>query len=138
MVNALMSHWYIPKVSIDNRFFNVVTAAEALARIRRKKQRIDFGDELRVLAHEAGSTFGALVGDVNSWVKEIVQVRNNNVVHRGLRGDVQGSRLYGLAESVYFLVVLVLFSECRVPEATSVKVRNHQRFASAARLLKGV
>ena len=137
VINSLMSHWYIPKVSVDNRFFNVVTAAEALARIRRKKQRIDFGDELRVLAHEAGSTFGALVGDVNSWVKEIVQVRNNNVVHRGLRGDVQGSRLYWLAESVYFLVVLVLCSECDVPEATSAKIRNHQRFASLASRLKG-
>ena len=74
------------------------------------------------------------MGDVNSWVKEIVQVRNNNVVHRGLRGDVQGSRLYWLAESVYFLVVLVLCSECDVPEATSAKIRNHQRFASLASL----
>ena len=124
-------------VLVDNRFFNVVTAAEALARIRRKQQTIDFENELGALAREAGSTFGALVGDVNSWVKEIVQVRNNNVVHRGLRGDVQGSRLYCLAESVYFLVVLVLCSECDVPEATSAKIRNHQRFAWLASRLKG-
>ena len=138
VIDSLMIHWYIPKVSIENRFFNVVTAAEAFARIRRQKQSINFGDELGVLAHEAGGTFGELVGDVISWVKEIVQVRNNNVVHRGLRGGIDGSRLYGLAEAIYFLVVLLLLEECQIPEDAIAKLREHKRFTSLARRLKSL
>ena len=49
------------------------------------------------------------VGGVEGWVtNEIVRVRQNNLVHRGLRGDAEGPRMFWLAESLYFLVVFCL------------------------------
>ena len=141
VIGLLMSRWYLPKLYADIRFFNVVTAAEALARVRLqrpRKGRIKLYKGLKELVSHAGDTFEALVGDADCWVKEVVRVRNNNVVHRGLDEEIEVSRLHWLSESVYFLVVLVLLKESRAPEATIAKMQNHRRFVSLAKILKNV
>lgn len=137
VIGTLMNYWYAPEQTEESKFFNVITAAEALARIRVQQQNINFGRELKLLACNAGHAFKALVGDVDSWVNEVVRIRNNNVVHSGLRGYADGFKLFDLSESVYFLVVLCLLRECNVSAGTLAGVQRHQRFARLARQLQG-
>ena len=124
---ALLSHRYIPRMYTDNRFENIVTAAEALARVRCGKQHIKLRPALESLAEEAGEPFRALVQDVNGWTKRIVTTRTNNVVHRGLHEN-EAPDLYALSESVYFLVVMCLIRECGVDIDTSTNIGKTQAF----------
>ena len=127
VLSALLSHHYIPMMYTDNRFGNVVTAAEALTRIRCGKQNINLRPALKSLALEAGEPFRAIVQDVNSWTKRIVTTRTNNVVHRGLHEN-EAPDLYALSESVYFLVVMCLLRECGVDIDTSTNIGKTQAF----------
>ena len=135
VVGSLLSHWYLPTIYTDNRFLNIIIAAEALERIRQNQQNINFSNGLEGLANYAGKPFKMLVQDVKPWVNEVVRLRINNLVHRGLHGDIEGPRLFWLSESLYFLVVLCLFRECGVAEKTLSKITRHQRFISTAKQL---
>ena len=86
----------------------------------------------------SGDTFEALVDDVKSWSREVVQVRVNQIVHRGLRGDIDGSRLYDLTESLYYLVVLCLLRECGVSENAFSNIKQHQIFKQLGHRLRGL
>ena len=127
VLSALLSHRYIPMMYTDNRFGDIVTAAEALTRIRYGKQNLKLQSALKSLAMEAGEPFRALVQDVNSWTKCIVTTRTNNVVHRGLHEN-EAPDLYALSESVYFLVVMCLLRECGVDIDTSTDIGKTQVF----------
>ena len=131
VIGVLLGQWYIPKMYVENRFFNAITAAETFHRIRIQEQVVDFLKALKSLAEEAGDTFSSLVGDIDQWAKKVIQTRFRNVVHRGLHEN-EDPDLYLLSESVYFLVVLCLLQECGVPKDTLTKMQYHQRF----RLLK--
>ncbi len=136
LIGSLLSHWYLPTIYTDNRFLNIIIAAEALERIRLNQQTINFSDGLGRLASIAGEPFKGLVQDVKSWVNEIIRVRTNNLVHRGLHGGIGGPRMYWLSESVYFLVVFCLLRECGVAESTLLNFMNHQRFRMIAEQLQ--
>ena len=127
VLSALLSHRYIPMMYTDNRFGNIVTAAEALTRIRCDKQKVNLRPALESLALEAGEPFRALVQDVQRWTKCIVTTRTNNVVHRGLHEN-EAPDLYALSESVYFLVVMCLLRECGVDIDTSTDIGKTQAF----------
>ena len=132
VVDSLLSHWYLPTFYTDNRLLNTIIAAEALERIRRQQQDINFSDALHSLIELAGAPFRELVEDVDAWVKEIVQARINNLVHRGLHGNLEGHRMYDLSESLYFLVVLCLLRESGIAEQTLAKMQEHRRFKTLA------
>ena len=136
VIDSLLSHWYLPTIYTDNRLLNMIIAAEALHRIRIKKQNFDFCDALIDLAVLAGDPFKAIVRDVESWAKEVVQARINHLVHRGLHGNLEGKRMYDLSESLYFLVVLCLLRECGIPEGTLSKMQNHRRFGWVSEQLR--
>lgn len=136
VVSSLLSHWYLPSLYEENRFLNIVIAAEALERIRTQQQNLNFRYALQRLAKDAGDTFEALVDDVESWSEEITRVRVNKVVHRGLGGDIDGSRLYDLTESLYYLVVICLLKECGVPENAFSSIQQHQRFRQLGHRLR--
>ena len=136
VIGSLLSHWYLPTIYTDNRFLNIIIAAEALERIRLNQQSFNFSDGLERLVSFAGEPFDGLVQDVKSWVNEIVRVRTNNLIHRGLRGDIEGPRMFWLSESVYFLVVFCLLRECGVAESTLSNIKNHQRFRMIAEQLQ--
>ena len=127
VIRTLLSHTYSQQIYADIRFFNAITAAEALARIRSGRQNLKLNDELKLMTAGAGSVFESLVGDVEQWIKEIVQTRINNVIHRGLH-ESETPRLLLLAESLYFLVVLSLLQECEIPEKVLSNVASHSRF----------
>ena len=42
VVGTLLAQWYLPDMHAENRFLNVVIAAEALERIRTGKQKFPF------------------------------------------------------------------------------------------------
>lgn len=136
VVGLLTSHWYMPTLYVENRFFNAITAAETLQRIRTNKQMLDFHKMLKGLASEAGEIFQKLVGNVDSWAKLVRDTRVKRVVHRGLHesGDVDG--VYWLAESVYFLLVLCLLRQCGVPETTLAGIRNRGRFVQLSKQIQ--
>ena len=136
VVGLLTSHWFMPTLYVENRFFNAITAAETLQRIRCKKQNIDFLKTLKALASQAGETFSSLVGDAEAWAKRVRQTRINRVVHRGLFESGDSDELYWLAESVYFLVVLSLLRECGVPETAMAGIRNRGRFVALSKRLR--
>ena len=128
VIGSLLSHWYLPTMYTDNRFLNIIIAAEALERIRRNRQSVNFSEGLESLADLAGDPFRSLVQDVQPWANEIIRARTNHLVHRGLHGDMDGLRMHWLAESLYFLVVLCLLRECGVPEKVLSKIQQNQRF----------
>ena len=136
VIDSLLSDWYLPRTYTDNRLLNSIIATEALERIRIKKQNFDFCDALIDLAVLAGDPFKAIVRDVESWAKEVVQARINHLVHRGLHENLEGKRMYDLSESLYFLVVLCLLRECGISEQTLSKMQNHRRFGWVAKQLK--
>ncbi len=127
VIGALMNSWYLPLIYLENRFFNVITAAETLERIRLQEQIFPFRVALNSLANRAGSTFMALVDDVDAWINKVVATRVKNVVHRGLH-ESEDPDLYLLSESVYFLVVLCLLRECGVAEEILANFKRHRRF----------
>ena len=138
VIGSLLSHWYLPSLYEENRFLNVVIAAEALERIRTQQQVLNFRHALQRLAKDAGDTFEALVDDIGAWSNEVTRVRVNHVVHRGLGGDINGLRLYDLTESLYYLVVLCLLRECGVPQDAFSNIKQHHRFRQLAHRLREV
>ena len=132
---ALLSHRYIPRMYTDNRFGNILTAAEALSRVRSGKQHIKLRPSLESLADEAGEPFRAIVLDVGSWAKRVVDTRVLNVVHRGLHEN-DSPNLYALSESVYFLVVMCLLREVGVDSDTLCRIQRSQECQWLSRQLQ--
>ena len=138
VVGSLMRHWYIPSMYIQDRFFNSVVAAEALARIRAGQQNINLRMELEGLAGYAGDVFLSIVDDSDLWAKRVVRVRDNNIVHIGLRRDIGSFSLQLLSESLYYLVVLCLLRECGVPDEALKKLGTRERVRRLCDRMKSV
>lgn len=128
VIALLVSHWYVPPLYQEQRYFNAFVAAESLIRIRKQEQNIKTLKELIDLAERIETLFVPLVGDLGTWAGEVVQTRNNYVVHPGRRGSGDGHRLYLLSESIYLLVVLSLLLECGVAEDSLKNVLNHDHY----------
>ena len=135
VVGLLTSHWYMPTLYIENRFFNAITAAETLQRIREPKSKDTLRDKLRGLACQVGAPFVNLVGDVDSWANIVVKTRNRRIVHRGLHENSAIDEIYWLAESVYFLLVLYLLRHSGVPKTSLEGIRNRPRCAHLSKQL---
>ena len=136
VVGVLLAHWYLPDINVENRFLNVVIAAEALERIRTGKQRFPFKRALSRLAEDAGEIAEVLVGDPNAWAKEVRAMRVRDVVHRGLSEETDYARMYYLSEAIYMLVVVSLLRECGISPTTISNIRDHQRFQWVAEALR--
>ena len=144
VVALLVSHWYVPPLYQEQRYFNAYVAAETLIRIRKKEKHVNLKKEkftlkkgLQELAGEVDTVFAPLVGDLTAWAQEVVRTRNNFVVHPGLRGNSDGYRLYLLSESIYLLVVLTLLRDCSVAIDSLKNIQNHEHFKwLAAELVK--
>ena len=144
VVALVVSHWYVPPLYQEQRYFNSFVAAETLIRIRKKERRVNVKKEkltlkngLQELAGDVDAVFAPLVGDLTAWVQEVVRTRNNFVVHPDLRGNSDGYRLYLLSESIYLLVVLTLLRDCSVAIDSLKKFQNHEHFKwLAAELVK--
>ena len=127
VVDMMTSHWYLPKLYIQNRFANALIASEALLRIEEQRQEINYHNKIKQQISRS-SLFSDLVQDTASWVDEIMGLRNELVIHPGLKSEVDSWRLYILAESLYFLVVILLLKKCGVPEAVMSAMASHRRY----------
>ena len=131
----LLSHWYLPRLYTETRFLHLVIAAESFQRITLQQQSFALSTALQDMASKTG-IFHQLVGDVSVWAQEVVRTRTEKAAHPGLRGDVDGTRMHWLAESLYVLVVLCLLRECGVSDDTFANVQQHERFKSVAEGLR--
>ena len=143
VVDTVMASWLQPDLFDMNRFFNAVTSAETLVRIRIKRQTFNFNHELASLCEFAGNEFTQLVGDVDLWKSRVIKLRNNKVVHPGIWSDSQlwPSDLYWIAESIYCLVIICLLRMMEAPNQTLARFPAHQRFRQVsyhARMAIGV
>ncbi len=136
LVAMLVSHWYAPTLYEEQRYFNSVVAAEMFVRIRRNKQNIKLHLELRDIARDIKDLFEPLVGDIDTWSSEVVQVRKKYVVHPGLRGNIRGQQLYLLSESIYILVVLTILRECGVSIGSLNNIQKHDHYKWLAAQLR--
>ena len=127
VTGSLLSHWYLPTIYTENQFLNIIIATEAFERIRLNRQNFDFSDGLKRLVNYAGDPFRSMVTDIDSWVNEIIRVRINYLVHRGLHSEPDGIRIYWLSESLYFLAVLCLLRECGIPESVMKNIKDNER-----------
>ena len=127
-VGALVGNLYAESPYAESRFFNACTAAEALRRIQLGKQNLNLSRELPMLAQQAGDAFRELVGDVDKWARRVVRVRDNIVVHRGLRGGANAYDIVWLADSLHLLAVLCVLSECGAQKTAEERVRQCERF----------
>ena len=130
VVDTVMAGWSQPVLFDMNRFFNAVTSAEALVRIRIQKQNFNFKLELTNLCELAGSEFAQLAGNVDLWISRVIRLRNNKVVHPGIWSDSQlwPNDLYWIAESIYCLVTMCLLREMEIPNETLARFHTHRRF----------
>ena len=88
VIALLVSHWYVPPLYQEQRYFNTIVAAESLIRIRKQEQNIkSLKKELIDVAGKIETLFAPLVGDLAVWAREVVRTRDNYVVHPGLRGQ---------------------------------------------------
>ncbi len=123
VVGTLVGNMYAPSPYAESEFFNACTAAEAFRRMQLRKQNLNLSKELPVLARHAGDVFKELVGDVDKWVKRVVQTRINVVVHRGLRSGADVNEIIWLADSLHLLIVLCLLEECGVQRKAEARIR---------------
>ena len=136
VVGLLLDHWYLPEMHPETRFLNAVIAAEALERIRTRRQEFPFKEGLLSIAADTGEIAGTLVGDLDSWADEVRNMRVIGVVHRGLGEDIDYERMHYLSESIYMLVVVRLLQECGVGVTTLAGIQDHQRFQWVAERLR--
>ena len=135
VIDALLSPQYKPPWYAEHRFFDAITAAETLTRVRRQEEHIN-RYKLKQLANDAGAEFKTLVGDVEQWTDLVWNARRDNLVHRGLReGKRPPLRLY--ADSLYFMVILCLLRECGVSDDALANIQKHRKFQFLAKELKG-
>ena len=137
VIALLVSHWYVPPLYQEQRYFNAIVAAESLIRIRKQEQNIkNLKKELIDLAEKIETLFVPLVGDRGKWAGEVVRTRVNYVVHPGRQGSGDGYRQYLLSESIYLLVVLTLLRECGASDDALKKIQSHGHFRWLAEKLR--
>ena len=134
-IQYLLGDKYLPRMYVDNRFLNMVIAAESFERIRQNKQRIKLLTALKTLSNMAGASFVELVGDVEAWAKQVIRTRATNVAHLGLHEEERPD-YHLLAESLYFLVVLCLLKECGLPEAATSSIQRNRRYQWLAKEMR--
>ena len=127
VLEELLSYWHVRKPYIGNQIVGLSVAAEMLYRSKRRlrRGRLSLKKVFTELAQDSQPFFGAVVGDTDSWVKEVTRMRHG-AAHRAIEGD--NERLYALSESVYLLILLNLLHEMAVPDAVLREVVQHRRW----------
>ena len=135
VVNSLLSHIYLPGLYEENRFSNIVIAAEGFA----KKQFSQEGNpslkaNLEKLVIHVGDSF-APPANMSAWAKEVASFRNRLLHGDSVEGD-DFDRIYWLGHSVYLLVVLSLLKECGVNSSVLNSISEFQIFRRATKALQ--
>jgi hypothetical protein len=132
----------LPKAEFQAIVAELVTAVPNEHQVWLRDQ-LQYSNEPRLkqrlleLARYAGSSFSVLVGDVDDWSSAVRNARNSTV-HQGpgKKKKSDGTSLYLLSESVYFLVALCLLREAGAPDAAITKAETHERYMWLSRQLK--
>jgi ApeA N-terminal domain 1 len=159
VVNSLLSIRYSAGLYVQNRFHNVVSAAESFHRLRFANEvmaqedfeeflqelieavpeqhrdwlgtQLQYSNEprlrrrLKELTESVSEAFYTVCGNPDEWVTVVVESRNRLIHHDKDREIVfERGDLYFIAESVFVLVMLCLFRECEVNNATLAAIKS--------------
>ena len=127
VLGEILSYWHVRKPYVGNRIVGLSIGAEILYRKKRPlhRGRLSITRVFKELVQDSQPFFGSVVGDTESWVKDVTRMRHG-AAHGELAGDDE--RLYALCESVYLLIVLNLLDELDAPAAVLRKVVQHSRW----------
>jgi hypothetical protein len=114
LITRVMATRYQTNMYADDRFFNRAAALDGMHR-QMVPQRKKYADRLKALADIAGAPFVQLVQDVDSWISRVVMERDDHAHHLGNAAQTTGAVRYYLADSAYWLFVLVLLRQCKYP-----------------------
>ena len=112
VLGFLLSHWYLPKLYLENQFLNVVIALEALGNIRSCGKN-SLRQTLKCHYDSAGHAFQSSVPDRNTWVELTAKLRGK-IAHGTPLRDTEYDRLIPLTDSIYLLTVISLLKECGI------------------------
>ena len=112
VLGFLLSHWYLPKLYLENQFLNVVIALEALDNIR-SSGKTSLRETLKFYYDSAGHAFQASVPDRNTWVELTAKLRGK-IAHGTPLRDTEYDQLIPLTDSVYLLTVIGLLKKCGI------------------------
>jgi hypothetical protein len=77
----------------------------------------------------AGDPFLGLIGrDMDRWIKAVKSHRNDIAHHLGTHVKQSNSAQFFLAKSLYWLFVLCILREARVPGQVFDQIRKHNTF----------
>jgi hypothetical protein len=137
-ISRVMATRYAKKMYADDRFFNRAAVLDGLRRQMAPNSEKHYADRLRALADVAGDPFVDLVGDVSRWVRRVVAERNDHAHHLGNAAQSTGAVRYYLADSAYWLFVLVLLRQCNYPQDVFDAVVSYQEFGWVRQGLAGI
>lgn len=137
-ISRVMATRYQKRMYADDRFFNRAAVLDGLRRQMAPNSEKTYADRLRALADIAGDPFVDLVGDVSRWVRRVVAERNDHAHHLGNSAQTTGAVRYYLADSAYWLFVLVLLRQCNYPQDAFDAVASHQEFGWVRQGLVGI
>ena len=135
VVNSLLSHIYLPGLYEENRFSNIVIAAEGFAKKKCSQEgNPSLKANLEKLVSHVGDSF-APPANMSAWAKEVASFRNRLLHGDSVEGD-DFDRIYWLGHSVYLLVVLCLLKECGVNSSVLNSISEFQIFRRATKALQ--
>ena len=132
VLGFLLSHWYLPKLYLENNFLNVVIALEALENIR-PCGKTSLREALKYHYDSAGAAFQSAVPDRKVWVEITAKLRGKIAHGTPLRGT-EYDQLLPLTDSVYLLTVLSLLRECGIKVTLEAITANRRLRAIRAEL----
>jgi hypothetical protein len=155
LISRVMATRYQRNMYADDRFFNRAAVLDGLHRrvipqsvtpqpTRRSRRpstrqpRVRYTDRLKALADMAGVPFTNLVADVDRWRAKVVEERDDHAHHLGNAANTTGATRLFLAESAYWLFVLVLLRRCGYPQAVFDAVEQYEGFDFTRRNLVGI
>ncbi len=112
VLGFLLSHWYLPRLYLENQFLNVVIALEALGNIH-SSGKTSLRKILKCHYDSAGHAFQSSVPDRNAWVELTAKLRGK-IVHGTPLRDTEYDRLIPLSDSIYLLTLISLLKKCGI------------------------
>lgn len=124
-LGRVMATRYSPHMYLSDRLLNRAAAIEALDRNETGFENSTFATRLRRCAELAGEPFSDLVQDVDRWVQELKDDRDEIAHHYGRRLRHQTREQLFLSESAYWLFVYCIMRLAGAPDAAFDRASRH-------------
>ncbi|MCY4584067.1 MAG: hypothetical protein OXE50_14920 [Chloroflexi bacterium] len=139
-INSLTSSVYIDVLYAENRYTNSVAAIESIA-VRDDSSLISDHSVKRRVKHIANQLAGTIFDDlvdnqIETWANKAVDIRNEWAAHGSDNDRIDYQMVSAFGESVYYLGVIWLLTECGMPQSVFDKIQERGVFDSLKRRLR--